>query len=782
MNRSNGSLRSLGTFLAGCGVLTWLAASLLAQPAGGRIAEIHVRGNNRMTTNAILEKVKVRVGDTFDPAIAQADVQRLLDTNRFFSVTMEKTQAPEGIVLTFVIVERPAITQIVFKGNKAFDFSALSGELGFSAGGPLGHETAEIGRQALLKKYHSEGYHFAEVTLDPAALEERQELLYTVVEGPQVKIRKILVEGNHFFSTFRIKWDISTSARFWPFIKGYLDVEQVEADVTKIRNLYVDEGYLDAEVGRRFDFSDNKKDVRITFFIREGDRYRVNEVIFQGSKVFSSETLAGRIKLHQGEFLTTLGLRRDLKALQDTYGEYGYIDARVDVRKRFLDPQKPPPAWAAPLGKPGLLDVVFTIEESDQYHIGQVIIRGNNVTQDRVIRRQLTFAPPQLYDTRAVNESRRYLEEMRLFEKVDITPTGKAPGVRDALVQVTEGKTAEFMVGVGISSRDGLLGNISFAQRNFDLFAWPGARKEFSGGEPFKGAGQTLRVTLEPGVDVMRASIDWFEPFLMDQPYTLGVRAFAFNRTWEDYDETRYGALGSLGHSFKNRWYAELAARVEAIDISNLADDAPPEAREVEGTNTLLGLKGALTRNRTDSRWLPSTGDHLYLSYEQVAGDFQFGRANVDYHIYGTVYTDALERKHILAGRASLGQIVGDAPLFERLYGGGLGSVRGFRYRGISPRSVGTDKAIGGNFSLFLGGEYSAPLVAELIRGVVFLDSGTVEKDTSIGTYRVSAGFGLRWIIPFFGQVPMSLDFAWPLLKDPQDDTQVFSFSLGWTF
>ena len=226
MNQSNGSPRFPGALLAACGALTWLAASLLAQPAGGRIADIRVRGNTHMTANAILEKVKSRIGDTFDPVIAQGDVQRLLDTSRFFSVTMEKTQAPEGIVLAFVVVERPPISKIVFKGNKEFDVSALLGELGFGTGGPLGHETAEVGRQALLKKYHGEGYHFAEVTFDPAALDEKQELLYTIVEGPQVKIRKITFQGNDYFSTFRLKWEISTSARFWPFIKGYLDLEQ----------------------------------------------------------------------------------------------------------------------------------------------------------------------------------------------------------------------------------------------------------------------------------------------------------------------------------------------------------------------------------------------------------------------------------------------------------------------------------------------------------------------------------------------------------------------------
>jgi outer membrane protein assembly factor BamA len=108
--------------------------------------------------------------------------------------------------------------------------------------------------------------------------------------------------------------------------------------------------------------------------------------------------------------------------------------------------------------------------------------------------------------------------------------------------------------------------------------------------------------------------------------------------------------------------------------------------------------------------------------------------------------------------------------------------VRGFSYRGISPRSLGTDTPIGGEFLTFLGVEYTFPLVAEQLRGVLFVDTGTVEEGFEIDTYRASTGFGIRWTIPFFGQVPMSFDFGFPIVKDDQDDTQVFTFTLGWSY
>jgi outer membrane protein insertion porin family len=146
-----------------------------------------------------------------------------------------------------------------------------------------------------------------------------------------------------------------------------------------------------------------------------------------------------------------------------------------------------------------------------------------------------------------------------------------------------------------------------------------------------------------------------------------------------------------------------------------------------------------------------------------------------------------MDRPYVVSGRVKFGQMVGTAPVYEKFYGGGMGSIRGFEYRGISPRGTnanGTsnDGEIGGDMSFFAGVEYNMPIYKESHRGVVFLDTGTVESDFEITTYRISFGVGLRVTIPMFGPVPMAIDFGFPLVKASEDDTQVFSFSLGWTF
>lgn len=758
-----------------CVAIALVAASAATAPAQPvqNVVEIQVVGNKQMSTPAVLGYLQTRVGAPYEEKVLRADEQRLLKTGRFLSVSAAPTKTDQGVSIVFTVAERPLIAAVAIRGNTSIKTSKLEAGLPFGASDPLNEYSITTGREAIKGLYKEKGYHFVDVTVDREELKTSRTVVYTVVEGPKVAVKKVLFEGNTHYHSLTLLLKIGSKRRIWPFMAGKLDVEQVERDVDTLRNLYTSEGFLDAKVARRLAFTDDKSRVVITFGIEEGPRYTVNRVAFRGNTVFTDDKLAERLGLTAGEHFTLLGQERDVKKIKDTYGELGYIEARVVPRKVFKE-------------QPGVLDLVYEITESDQYYVGRIDIQGNPVTDVRVIRRELRFYPEQIYNTVAVEESRRRLLETRLFDSVTITPTGKEPGVRNALVQLREGRTAEFLVGFGISSSSGLLGNIRFTQRNFDILGWPKSFSDLFSKRTFRGAGQTLSIVAEPGTELMRFHINWFEPYLFDKPYSLGAKLFYFTRGRETYDESRYGTILSLGHRFPNRWYGELAARIEGVNINNLDWDAPPEVTAVDGTHVMLGLRPTLVRDRTDSRWMPSRGDRIRFSLEQVAGDFDFTSLSGDYRFYRTLWMDALDRKHVLATRIAAGHIFGDAPVFEKYYGGGLSSVRGFDYRGISPRSAGTDEPIGGDFMFFLGTEYRFPIIGQggkgKLQGVVFLDSGTVESEFDITTYRVSAGFGIRWFIPMFGPVPISLDFGFPLNKDDEDDTEILSFSFGWRF
>jgi outer membrane protein assembly complex protein YaeT len=775
--------------LLGFLVVTGLLAASLPDALGqgnapAKVSEIRIEGNKQMSAAAVKARIKTRVGANYGESLVRGDERRLLETGWFESVVATRTYTEEGVVVVFNVSERPLVSKVVFQGNATYEDAELAKELTFGVSEALNRYSVEAGRQALLNKYKSSGFHFVTVELDQQALGTDRAVIYRIVEGPQSTVTKVRFEGNRHFRSIRLRRLIGTSMRIWPFVSGHLDVEQISRDVQAIKNLYIADGHLDVKVDRELTFSDDKKKVTVTFVIDEGPRFRIDRVIFEGNTVFRDEELSRPLKFRQGVFFTALNLARDARAIRNMYGELGYIDAEIGVAKRFLDPTADPPAWARELdeGKPALMNVIFRIRESDQYRIARIDIRGNTVTQERVIRRELRFFPEQLLNMVAVSESQRRLMETRLFDRVTITPVGRDPATRTVLVDIKEGQTGNVIFGVGINSNSGLGGNVTFSQRNFDILRWPSSWSDLTDGA-FKGAGQQFRISAEPGVDMMRFYIDWFAPYLFDRPYSLGTRAFVFTHERENYDETRYGGVVSVGHRFKNRWYGEVSSRVEGVRIHNLSSSAPPEVVADGGTNLMTGVKGKLVRDRTDSRWWPADGDRFNLSYEQVVGDFNFGKAIGDYRIYRTIYMDALDRKHVIAARIAVGQIFGSAPVFESFYGGGIGSLRGFDYRGISPRSNGTDEPIGGEFMIFAGAEYRFPIVGEHLYGVVFLDTGTVEETCGeFGTYRASAGAGLRWIVPMLGPIPMSLDFGFPISKDGDDDTELVSFSIGWTF
>jgi outer membrane protein insertion porin family len=755
---------------------SWITAVLIVVTVAGfawaqdasapkTVIEIKITGNDQVPTGAIRVHIQTRVGAVYKEELVRQDKQRLLKTGQFASVKATSTTTNKGFIVTYDVKERPLVTGLRFVGNKLISSQDLQNELTFRQNDALDDVKIHEGLKAIEAKYNTEGFARARVTF----IKDDRNVVYKIVEGPRVTIRKVVFKGNEYFWGTKLRFKIEVWRKMWPFVDGYYDKEKIDRDIVTLRNLYVAEGFLDAEVLRELEYSDDKSRITLTYVIRQNQRYRVNKVTFEGNKVFDKKELAKDLKLRKDAFYTAENQEFDTRRLKEKYGRLGYIGAVVSQGKRFKV-------------KPGLVDVVYKISESDQYRVGEVIIRGNDITQNRVIRRQMKVFPEQLFNTVAIEQSKHRLKELGLFDTVEITPVGREPGRRNALVEVVEGKTAEFLIGAGMSSNHGILGNFSFRQRNFDILNWPKSWREFMTAQGWKGAGQTFSMVAQPGVELMRYHVEWFDPMLFDLPYSSGVKAFGFTRSREDYDESRFGGVVSVGHRFKNRWYGEMATRVESVRISDIDDMSAPEIFDVEGTNLLVGLKGSLVRDRTDSRWLPSNGDRLKFSVEQVGGDYDFTVFRAAYSRYHTLLTDSQDRKHIIAARSSVGVIGGDAPVYERFYGGGMGSIRGFDYRGISPRSGVNDDAVGGDFMMFLGGEYSFPMFGRDLRGVAFLDTGTVEDDISVSTYRASVGFGIRWIVPIFGPMPMSFDFAIPLAKDEMDDTEIFSFSLGWMF
>jgi outer membrane protein insertion porin family len=758
--------------------LIWLGL-LLAAPARSAaneadpvsVVEVQFVGLGQTGVGFARSIAGLRAGDAYDQEAVDAAVSRLIRSGRFLTVTPDVEELPEGVRITFRVQERRLITSIHFEGNRRYKEKRLREQIRLQVGDPVDLYAARDGRSGIEALYREGGYSEAAVSLDEQRLLESGELHYRIEEGPRLRIRKVRFEGNATFAARELRRQIETKTYIWILRTGAYDVHRARADEARLQNYYRDQGFLDAEVAHRVEPADDQADLTIVFIISEGSRYRIESIEFRGNSVFAEEELLGAIALRVGGFVSRPRVDQDARAIQSRYGEVGYIYTRVRAIRVFSE-------------APELVRITFDIEESDQYRVGRVLVRGNSRTRDKVVRRALDLYPPDdLFNLTAAREAERSLLDSRIFSSVKVIPLGDEAGVRDALIDVQEAeKVGDFIFGFGVTSNSGLVGSLVLDLMNFDLFDYPRSMSEFFKLRSFFGGGQRMRVDLQPGTDLSRFRIDFTEPYLFDRPTRFDASAYFFERGRDGYNERRLGTSVSFGRRIDRGplfgWSSEFTMSLANVKIDDIDLFASREIREDEGNNFLPSIKGTLVRDRTDNRFIPTSGDRLRLSYEQFVGDHVFGRVNVGYSHYTTVSTDLLERKSVLELRAEGGLILGDAPVFERYYAGGTGSIRGFAFRGVGERDGIDDSNIGGDHLILLGAEYSYPLYGENLRGHVFLDTGTAGS----GPYRAAVGTGVRFVVDIFGPMPIELNLAIPVSRDSDDDEQVFSFLIGRVF
>ena len=746
---------------------------------GQPVRAVRIVGNREVSETFIRTQIVTREGQPFSREQLEQDLRRLAGTGQFAVAPVgELVEADGGLEVMIRVVERQAVVSVSFPGAKELRVPTLQTEAGIRPGEALNPALVEAGASAIRAKYREEGFYFAEVNVDATELEAGR-VVYRIAEGPRVRIRSVLFEGNTQIDDELLKVGLESQEYFFLLAKGALDEERIDRDINKIRNQYVDEGFLEAKVSHRIEFSDGLKDARLIFMVEEGLQYRVGAVLITGNRFFEEALLRELISIQPGDVAAERTIRRDREAVLAKYTRNGLIDTQVRTLKPFTE-------------RAGEVDLTFVVSESAGYKFGEILIVGNRKTQDKVILRELRFFPDQPYNLPETQEAERRLRSTRYFSQATITPAPSELGLdyRDAVVRVQEAdNTTRLLFGAGVSSNDGLVGSISLENTNFDLMDWPRDGGEFFSGNSFKGAGQTFRLLFEPGTELFRARMDFVDPYFMDWPVRFGYSLYFFDRNRDEWDERRIGQTVSFGRELEGirllnkELYAELTWRMEYVTISDRELFAAKDIRDMEGGNFLMTLRPALIRDTTDSLFDPTRGSRLTLSWEQEVVNYMYADLRAKYVKYFTIGRDLLDRKSVLALNVEVGHILGDAPPFERYFAGGINSLRGFRYRTISPRKGLRDSRVGGDTLLLFGAEYSFPLIGKEIRGVTFTDMGTVSEGFSVSDFRASVGVGLRvQVEQITGPVPLSFDLAFPILKGDGDQTEIFSFNVGATF
>lgn len=352
-------------------------------------------------------------------------------------------------------------------------------------------------------------------------------------------------------------------------------------------------------------------------------------------------------------------------------------------------------------------------------------------------------------------------------------------------VDAEETQTGRLMIGAGVNSNAGLVGNIVVDEQNFDILRLPRSWDDIKNGTAFRGAGQRFRLEAAPGTQLQRYMATFQEPYLFDTRIGLSLSASYFTRYFFDWAEARTGGRIGLGYQFQFAPDLSVNAgfRGESVDVFNPRVLAP-DIVDMLGTNSVYGFSTGLVHDTRDSPFLPTQGHLATLEFEQVIGTFQYPRGIAEARQYFLLNErpDGSGR-HVLSIGSVLGFSGSDTPAYDNFFAGGYNTIRGFVFRGASPRQSapgGGEAIVGGPFEWLNTIEYMFPITADdTLRGVVFTDVGTVESNVSVNNMRVAPGVGLRITLPAMGPAPIALDFAVPVAYAPYDSKQLFSFFVG---
>ncbi len=748
------------------------------------ISEVEIRGLGRVSERMVRNNLRTASGQPFEAGTIREDVSTLYRLGQFETVTADAVLGPDGSVkVIFRVTEQAIIREVQTVGNTLVSDQELRGEIPLYSGGPRDDFLVEQSLLRIKDLYRGKGHYLAEVRVDESRLEDAGILIFVIVEGPRVRIKEIEFVGNHSFQDSQLGSRIQTKPAIPFFRKGELDPNRLIDDVATIDSFYKDRGWVDVRVDHRVMLSPDSKDAKVVFVIDEGRRYRLRQIeILDAGRggspldVFTAEQLLGLARIRPGAPYEKPKVDATVDEIRDAYRRMGYLEAQVNVR-------------GVRVGEEPELDLLVAVQEGRSSIAGLVMVQGNFLTKDKVIRRLVRIRPGRPLDGTEVDRATDALRATRLFNDVRVAvqqPSPEEPEVRDVIVEVKERNTGSFNFGAGLASDSGVFGEFSFRQQNFDIADVPMTAEELISGRSFRGAGQAFDITLAPGNEVSMYSMSITEPHLFESDVSAQFSGFYRTRIYSQFDEERLNTSVTLGQRLGDVWVGNATAGVEHVKLSDFDASTPIEVYDDRGPDLFVTLGGSLRRTTFDDFMRPTQGSGIRLGVEKaipVNGDVDFWRFDGEFTSYLTISEDFLGRRQVLKLRSDIGWIfAGTAPTYEKYYLGGR-SFRGFQFRTVSPKTdqtlggVDTNEPIGGDWMFFAGAQYEVPLVGEGLAGVMFVDSGTVTDTPGLDQYRVSVGVGIRLYIDALGPAPLAFDFGFPVVKQADDEVQVFSFS-----
>ncbi|MGM0622500.1 MAG: outer membrane protein assembly factor BamA [Campylobacterota bacterium] len=653
-------------------------------------------------------------------------------------------------VLRFEFTEKPVLSRVDMSGYKERDKESILDHLGLKKGSVYEKQKLSNAKREILALLEFEGYFDSVVEFETVRDEGSIELDVNVRKGEKIYIKRLEFLGNENFSHKDIEKQLQNRQRdfmgwMWGLNDGIVKVNEVPNDKQRVKDFYMQNGYLDVAVTDgllEVDFGGYK--AKQIYMIDEGQQYTIGDIeVLQTQDIIDLDSV--ELKVQEGEVFNIQHFRDDITHLKELYADRGYAYARVTPDM-------------IPNSEDATVDLVFEVEPNQEVFINDVVISGNSKTIDRVIRREVFLAPGDRYSLTDLKDSKNALNRTGFFESVEILEKRVGANEMDLEVKVVEQPTGSLVLGAGYGSYDGFIYNIEVSDKN--IF----------------GTGLDVAVDFENSDKRTSYNLRVTNPRVWDSRYSAGINIFDREYIAYDYEENSLGGSIFVGRRLSRHWNANLRYLYVDYDIYHNDDRGQQQYAKAS-------LIPSVSFNNTDSYYFPREGMKFNTSIESAGlnGDAEFTKTEASFTKYLGL-RDYIDYDLILRYKARAGHmnLQSDIDLRnEKLYLGGVRTLRGYGSNSLSPRNE-NDYRIGGRYMFTNSVEASIPLIDSAnMRLAAFYDYGMIGEDSFDEIERSSTGVAIEWLAPIG---PIQFVFSKPLDKEEGDKTSTFEFTLGSNF
>ncbi len=765
-------------------------------PDTGLLANVAVKGNRRVETDAIRTVLPLKAGDTYDKAKLKATLLAVWKMTYFSDVRLDvaPVAVPQtGYSLTIIVVEKPSIHDVQTEGNDELSKDDFKDTIEVKPYQILDMETVRKSAKKMQEKYVEKGFFLAEVTprIDPLPNNEVN-VVFKVNEHAKVTVKEVRFIGNKAIGTEELKAGMLTQeGNLFSFFTntGTYREEAFQRDEIILQGMYFDLGYIYVKFGKpAIELSPDRRYIFITMPVDEGEPYDVGKIEVSGDMLVPREQLLKLVTSKPGQRFSKTRLQGDMQRLVDVYKDEGYAyanvtpDTSVDAEKKTID-------------------LNYSFQKGTLVTIEKIDMVGNNKTRDEVIRREMRIAEGDRYSGTGVRISKQRVTALGFFDNVEInTKRGSTDDKMVLEVTVKEKLTGTFQVGFGFTGGESFFGQAQLAQNNL------------------LGYGHTASLALQISSVRQLFQLSYLDPYVLDTKWTGSVDLYRSELQFSGFDRRANGGSATAGYELSGilgdckfffcgsgwedfRFFGTYT--LEKVDVFASVGSQSTLANQFTAGRT-SSVRVSFNYDKRDNRLFPTSGHLESASAEYAASIFDSQNLFQRYRLVERYYHPLIAGL-VFKVNMSLGYIRATDPvshpvaISEKFFEGGINSIRGYTLRSISPtkRIASTrepdsgvvDFAIGGNKELITNWEVEFPLLeAAGVRGVVFYDAGNTFGENEnlfsssqrggtlpLGLFH-SVGLGVRWFSPLG---PLRFETGFPLTRRSIDAPYLFEFTIG---